>query len=343
MELIKEAEFKKEIKSAPRRGYFFFGDEDYLKAFALRQAREVIAPDPTFSFFNEIKLDAVGFETQKLVDALMPLPMMADKKLITLSGLNFGTMKPTEIDDLCEAFSLLEEYDYNVLILSIPSDGLNLGRFPRDPSPIFKKLAEHLTPVQFERCSTAKLAAWVQKHFAHNGVEAAPAFCSLLPEYCGHSMYILANEIDKLSYYLLERGRTVADEASMRLVCTPATEYDAFAFTNAIMERRSEAALSILAEYKLRRIDPLLALGEITRTLCNMHAVYSMSREGTPAREIASMLNIKEFQVGLYQRATRNASPQRLERTLAACMEADRSLKSSSPGYTALERLICEI
>ncbi|MBQ8415711.1 MAG: hypothetical protein IJX13_02250, partial [Clostridia bacterium] len=92
MELLKEADFKKEIKSAPRSGYFFFGDEDYLKAFALRQAREAIAPDPTFSFFNEIKLDAVDFEAQKLVDALMPMPMMAEKKLVTLSGFNFGTM-----------------------------------------------------------------------------------------------------------------------------------------------------------------------------------------------------------------------------------------------------------
>ena len=343
MELIKEADFKKEIKSAPRCGYFFFGDEDYLKAFALRQAREAIAPDPTFSFFNEIKLDAVGFEASKLVDALMPMPMMAEKKLITLSGLNFNTMRPNEIDELCEAFSLLEEYDYNVLILSIPADGLNLGYFPKSPSPTFKKLAEHLTPVQFDRCSTAKLAAWVQKHFAHNGVEASPAFCALFPEYCGHSMYILANEIDKLSFYLLQNKKSVADEASMRLVCTPATEYDTFAFTNAVMERRSEAALAILAEYKLRRIDPLLALGEVTKMLGDMLAAHAMTVEGTPAKEIASMLKIHEYRVGLYQKAARNASPERLDRILSACMEADRSLKSASPGYAPLERLICEI
>ena len=101
MEPIKEADFRKELKSNPRPGYLFFGDEDYLKSFAVKQARELICPDPTFAFFNEIHLDAMDFEAQKLIDALMPLPMMADKKLVVLSGLNFNSMRQNEIDDLC--------------------------------------------------------------------------------------------------------------------------------------------------------------------------------------------------------------------------------------------------
>ena len=77
MDLIKEADFRKELKSNPRAGYLFFGDEDYLKSFAIKQARELICPDATFAFFNEIRLDAMDFDAQKLIDALMPLPMMA--------------------------------------------------------------------------------------------------------------------------------------------------------------------------------------------------------------------------------------------------------------------------
>lgn len=343
MELIKDSDFKKEIKSAPRSGYLFFGEEDYLKSYAVKEARAAISPDPTFAFFNEIKLDAVGFEAQKLAEALMPMPMMAEKKLVTLSGLNFNTMRPNEIDELCETLSLLSEYDYNVLILSVAADGLNPGFLPKKPSPTLSKLSEHLTPVQFDRCSTAKLASWVQKHFAHNGIEASPALCTLFPEYCGHSMYILANEIDKLSFYLLSHQKSVADESSMRLVCTPALEYDAFAFTNAVMERKPEAALAILSEYRLRRMDPLIVLSDVTRVICDMLAVHSMSREGTPAKEIAAVLKIHEFKVGLYQKSLRGVSPERLERTLSACVEADRSLKLSPNGYAPLERLICEL
>ena len=215
MDLIKESDFRKEIKSAPRTGYLFFGEEDYLKSFAVRNARETLCPDPTFSFFNEMKLDAVDFTPDKLLDALMPMPMMADKKLVLLNGLNFNTMRANEIDDLCNVLAALPEYDYNVLIVNVAADCLDLGYFPKKPSSTYTKLAEHLVPVQFERCSSAKLAAWVQKHFAHHGVEASPALCNTITDYCGHSMYTLAAEIEKLSYYTLAHGRQTATEADM--------------------------------------------------------------------------------------------------------------------------------
>ena len=51
MDLIKEADFRKELKENPRAGYLFFGDEDYLKAFAVQQARDLICPRPHLCVF----------------------------------------------------------------------------------------------------------------------------------------------------------------------------------------------------------------------------------------------------------------------------------------------------
>ena len=344
VELIKESDFRKELKSNPCAGYLFFGDEDYLKSHAMKQAREMICPDPTFAFFNEIHLDAMDFDAQKLIDALMPLPMMAEKKLVIVSGLNFNSMKPNEVDDLCDALSVLQDYDYNMLIVSVAADHLNAGMLPKRPSALLKRLAEYLTPVQFDRCSTAKLAAWVQKHFLHNGIEASPALCSLIPEYCGHSMYILANEIDKLSFYLLYHGKTVADEESMRLVCTPINEYDTYAFANAITAGRSEEALAILADYRFRRADPIRILAEMSGTICDMTVIRSMTAEGAPISEICAAFKPAwhEYRVGLYQKSLRQISEKRLRAALELCTEADRALKLSPQGYTALEQLICK-
>ena len=344
MEPIKEADFRKELKTNPRAGYLFFGDEDYLKSFAVKQARELICPDPTFAFFNEIHLDAMDFEAQKLIDALMPLPMMTEKKLVILSGLNFNSMRQNEIDDFCDALSALQDYDYNMLIVSVAADHLNAGILPKRPSPLLKRLSEYLTPVHFERCSTAKLAAWVQKHFAHNGIEASPALCSLIPEYCGHSMYILANEIDKLSFYLRYHERTVADEETMRLVCTPQNEYDTYAFTNAIMAGRTEEALAILADYRFRRADPIRILAEVAGTVCDMTTIRAMTAEGAPTSEICAAFKPAwhEYRVGLYQKSLRQISEKRLRNAMELCLEADRALKLSPQGYTALEQLICK-
>ena len=344
MDIIKEADFRKELKSGPRAGYLFFGEEDYLKTFAIRQAREQLCTDPTFSFFNEMRVDAVGFTPDKLMDALMPMPMMADRKLVILSGLNFNTMRQNELDDICEVLASLNDYDYNLLIVNAAADCLDVGYLPKSPSTALKKLGEHLTPVQFDRCTNAKLASWIRKHFAHNGVEASPEFCNAMPEYCGHGMFELANEIDKLSYYTRSHGLTEATVENMHRVCTPAEEYDAFAFTNAIMDGKHDEALAILADYRFRRIDPLLILGEVTHLICDMLAIRAMTADGTPNSEIGAILKIRsEFKIKLYQRNLRNVTEKRLLRALDACNAADAALKLSPKGYTALERMICSL
>ena len=343
--IIKDADFRKELKGKPRAGYFFFGDEDYLKAFAVRQAKDLLCPDPTLAFFNEMRLDAVDFTAQKLLDALTPLPMMADRKLVTVSGLNFTTMRSNELEDLCEVLGELENYDYNLLIITAAADCLDPGYLPRNPSNVLKKIGEHLVPVQFERCTTAKLIAWIGKHFAHNGVEASPALCAQMADYCGHSMFVLANEIDKLCFYLRYHKKTVATEEAMRQACTPTTEYDAYAFANAIMDGKQDLALAILADYRFRRMDPLLVMGEVTRVICEMVSVRSMTADGTPPAEIATAFRkpLPEFKVKLYQRSLRNVSEKRLQRALEACVAADTALKLSAPGYAPLEKLICSL
>lgn len=345
MELIKESDFRREIKATPRVGYLFFGEEDYLKAHALRLAREQLCPDLTFEFFNVMKLDALDFTPSKLLDALMPLPMAAEKKLVTLTGLNLNQLRPSELEALCDALAQLKDYDYNVFILSASADCLDPGSaFPKRPSALLSALAEHLTPVYFERTTPARLAAWIQKHFEHHGVEASPQLCSRMVDYCGRSMHRLANEIDKLCFYVLQHGRHTATEDELTLVCTPSSELDAFALANALMDGRSDAALSILGEYRFRRTEPLLVLGEVIRVFSEMETTRLMLADGASPQEIGSVLKAHEFRVKLYQKCLLRTPEQRLRRALEACLSADASMKNASiDGYTRLELLICSI
>ena len=342
LEILKESDFRRELKSAPRPGYLFFGEEDYLKMHAVRLARQLICPDETFAPFNEMRLDALDFEPQKLMDALMPLPMMADKKLIVLSGLNFNAMKKSDLEELCAVLETLSDYDYNLLLVVATADCLDPGT-PKKPSELVKRLSDYLAPVYFERSSPQKLAEWIGKHFAHNGVTASPALCSAMLDFCGHSMFSLSGEVDKLSFYTLSQGKTAATEADMRLVCTPAVEYDAFAFANALMDVRRDLALAILADYRFRRMDPIVILGNILNVFCDMEAIYALQKSGQTQTMIAATMKMHEYRVGLYLRSLSRTSPERLRRAIDACAAADAALKLSPQGYAALEVLVCSV
>lgn len=341
MNILSEADFRARIKENPTGGYLFFGAEDYLKFHAVEAARALVCPDPTFRAFNEMKLDPLTYSADKLVESLMPLPMMADEKLVVVTGLIPASLKKDELEDLCNALALTKEYDYNLFILSLPSDGLDLEGFPKRTPPMLARLCEHLTPVLFDPPTDAKLAIWAGRHFEHLGVSLSMDDCRTMIDYCGHGMFTLANEIEKLSYYLLSQGKTRFERASMEQVCTPACEYDAFAFTNALMQRQPDRALYILQDYRFRRMEPVMILASAIQVVCDMIAVKSCTEDGLAKETISKVTRLHEYRVGLYQKSLTRVDKRELERLLAACLGADRALKSYEGGYAPLERLIC--
>ena len=343
--ILKEADFRKALKTNPTGGYLFFGEEDYMKSAALRMARQsVTEADPAMAAFNDIRLDWLDFTPAALLDAMTVPPMGADRKVITVTGLNLSTLRAADMDKLCEALSEIPDYPYNFVILSAAADTFDPGNLPKKPSEMLTNLGEYLTPVWFERNTPAKLAGWVQKHYLHGGVQADPKLCQFTIEYCGRNMFTLANEVDKVACYIRAHGRDTLTEADIRTAAIPAMEYDAFAFTNAIMERRRADALDILADLKLRRVEPLFILSEVSRVVCDLLAIRTMADGGQTALEIGSALKMHEYRVGLYVKQARKTDLPLLKRAVTAAEAADRALKSSAAdGYGIIERLICSL
>lgn len=342
MQIMKEADFRREIKSDPRVGYLFFGDEDYTKNHAIAQARESIVGDPYFAMFNEMKLDALSYSPDALADMLATPPMMADRKLILITGLDFISMKQGELDALVSVLSSLSEYDFNTVIISASADrfdeGILSGKRPK-PSATLTKLSEVLTPVHFEKNSPQRLAMWAQKHYEHNGALADGEIAAFTVEYCGRDMFTLAEEIRKISYYVLSKGRTSVTFDDIKLVGINSSEYDAFAFTNAICARAKDTALNILLDMKRKKTEPILIMSEVSKTVCDMVSVSILLSDGLTLKEISQILSIHEFKVSLLAKSAGNIqNPRRL---LEMCKSADMDIKSGVDGYIALEKLIC--
>ena len=121
--ILKEADFRKALKTNPTGGYLFFGEEDYMKSAALRMARQsVTEADPAMAAFNDIRLDGLDFTPAALLDAMTVPPMGADRKVITVTGLNLSTLRAADMDKLCEALSEIPDYPYNLVIISAAAD-----------------------------------------------------------------------------------------------------------------------------------------------------------------------------------------------------------------------------
>ena len=346
MEIIKEDTFRKQLKKGLSGAYLFFGDEDYLKSFSLKSARNLICDDPSFAIFNDIQIDPLDYTPTTLVNALMPLPMMSEKKIVSINGLAISSIKGSEFDELIEAISAINEYDYNILIISVPAGLIDEGNLPKLPSKALLALSEVMTPVQFDTVTGARLVTWVGKHFEHNGVTATTEACEQLIEKCGKSMFTLSNETEKLAYYALQNNRNAVTLDDVERVACSVLTSDAYALANAILDSRYADAIDALNVMKFRRIDPIFVMPEVSRVVCDLFTIKVLQDEGHSITEIARILKpmkMNEYKVRLYAGVTAAKSRESFERALLLCSEADLSLKLSPQGYSAIEKLICSL
>lgn len=345
--VIKEDEFRRQIKKGLSGAYVFFGNEDYMKSFALKSAKESVCPDETFAAFNEMRFDALSYTPEALADAIMPLPMMCDQKFISITGLDMNGMKAKEVDALCETLGMLSEYDYNVVIISVPAGLLDEGNIQRKkPSALLSKLSECATPVYFEPIVGSRLVAWVGKHLEYNGVHATPELCARIIERCGSSMYVLSFETEKLAYYVLWNGRDTVSEGDIENVCVADISTEAYALSNAILDGRNDEALKAIEYLKFQRVDPIPLMGEVSGIICSLVTVRSLIDKGVPTAEIARLSKLRnEYLTRRYIKSATARTPAKLKRALALCSEADMLLKGSQSmsGYAPIEKLICSL
>ena len=128
-------------------------------------------------------------------------------------------------------------------------------------------------------------------------------------------------------------------EDDVRSVSVNTNEYDAFAFTNAINASDKDKALMILGDLKAKKTDPILIMGEITRTVCDVVSVNEMLNGGFTVKEISDMLKIHEYRITLIVKSKFDDERSRI--LLRKCKKADMDIKSTADGYKALEKLIC--
>ncbi|MBP3396519.1 MAG: DNA polymerase III subunit delta [Clostridia bacterium] len=338
--IITEAEYRKQLNQIPGRAFLFFGDEDYLKSVAVRLSREALCPDPAFAIFNDVTIDALDYTPEKLLDAMMPPPMMTEARLILLRGIDFTSFRG-ELDDLLEVLRQLADYDYNTVIIHVAAGLIEEGKSAKAPlSPILKRFSEVATPVRFDAQTDARLAVWAGKHFAHPQVTASPALCAELIAYVGHNMFVLSSEIEKLACYVLAAGRSTLERDDIYTVAAPNTELGTYAFSNAILDGNSAKALEALAVLKFERKPPNLILGEITSNLSDIYRVRLLLDEGKTKPEIVTLTKLREYRAGLLIRSASRTTAARLARILALTAETDAAVKHSYNDYAPIERLI---
>lgn len=344
--IITPLEYRNVLKNGIRGGWLFFGEEAYLKKHSLEQTRKAVLGDGALDSFSHKKVSCLDFDIEKMTDAVATVSLfgMQEEGAVTLTEfheLRFGELKEEQWKQLEALLSTVEDNPDSVLIVVTTPEELDVGILPKQPSKAFSRLVEYLTPVQFAHEDDPRLLKWMAKHFAAAKLKTEVGACELLLQRAGHDMYTLDNEMQKLCAYVLQSGRDTVTRDDVTLVSCTNLETDAFAFTNALMNRDCDRAYAILTDMRLRKEKGVMVLGAVARVATELYTVGQLTSAGLTYQDISKKLKMHEYKVKLCQRFAKERSERKLRSLIEECYSIDIKMKSTGlDEYTMLSRLV---
>ena len=270
--------------------------------------------------------------------------MMADYKLIEWRHADFNALREQGHAQLEELVSLCEEHSYSIVAFTAGGDGLDFGT-QNKPSAFIKKFGKRqgLNILRFEKSTENQLYSWLKRHFDAHGVSVTLDTVKALVFRSGRSMDVLSTEVEKLSALAHARGNDTVTVEDVNEVASSTPECDTFALSNAILERNRQKAYYALEEMKIKRVDPIAAMGMVARTYDDLTAVAHLLDEGRGMNEIKAVLGMNEYKLKIYINAAKRYGAQRLSETVEALARADSGAKFGGvTGYTAVELFISQ-
>lgn len=333
MSVCFEQQLKKSLEQASPQGvYLLFGDDPYLK----KQYVDKIA-DKTVDrddFFNYQSFDEKA-DLQEVYDALQQLPMMADKKLVTLCDYDFEHCSEAELNRLCELLS--ERIETCVFLL-----WFSAIEFDHKNSAKAKKLIAATEQsgglaVCIGHRDASDLIRMLTNGAAKRGCKLPPDSARYLIECVSTDISTLRFELDKLCAFA-DKG--TIDNKMIDTVCVKTVEASVYDLTKEIFACNAKGALKLLDELFYMRVAAQIIVYSVHSAYVDMYRVQAGIKAGVPLSEIA-----KEFAYGkkdfLLTRAKGNLrrfDDRKLTLSFEELLNCDRLLKS----YAVNERYVIE-
>lgn len=171
------------------------------------------------------------------------------------------------------------------------------------------------------------LESWIKKRAKASGVTIHPEAATLLANFTGSQLRLLANELDKLATYVGEGGTIT--ENDVRKLSAQVQEARIFDLTDALAQRNRKQALDILHDLLADGEPPLKLISTITSQVRSLLLVKELAQKGMSSAQIASTIGIAPFVAEKTLRQVGNFTLSQLEDAYRQLLATDAALKRS--------------
>ena len=275
------AEVKLLKEEGPKRLYFLYGPEDYLREAFLTELRSRCVPSE--DDFSYQRFDGPALDMGELAEALDMLPFFSERRFVEVRDYDVNACRESDAARLKEIIGDIP--DYCTLAFVFGASYAPDGRLAAVKA--LKKAAHCL---EFTEQDQGALSRWVQNRFRALGKDVAVSDAEYLIFLSGSRMNGLIPEIEKAASYAA--GGTVT-RADIDATANRLPEADVFELTDRIAQRRFDAAAALLRDLLSDKNNhPIMLnalIGQQLRRLYAVKAAQAARRSRADAMELCGV------------------------------------------------------
>ncbi len=339
MARITEQKLKEQIKNKNFSSlYFLYGEESYLVKHYASKIVEGAVPKG-MEAFNLHLLDGEKTTPDEIFEKTETMPMMAERICVSVKDMDLGALGQKELDKIYEIIKDVPETCVLIFWYSADNDDKKSAKWKN----VIKKFTDCGEVFEAAKMSQPQLASLVKRMAKKQGCDISDADASYLAGLTGGDMNTLFSETEKLCFYAQggEITRKKIDEIAVKSV-----EASVFDLVKAIAAGKSEKAFSVLNLLFSQKTEPVMILGAIIGSYCDMYRVRAAKNAGQQPTDVANYYGYKgrEFRLRNAARDSASLSDEALRRCLQILWDCDALLKSSrTDNRLALEETVVKL
>ena len=197
-------------------------------------------------------------------------------------------------------------------------------------SRMFKAVRETGRAVEFATQTEETLKKWILGQIRREGKKISEETLNRFLTMTGTDMEQISSELEKLFCYTLNRD--VITREDVDAVCVRQISSRIFEMVESMALRRQQQTLKLYYDLLSLKEPPMRILYLIGRQFNLLLQVKALKKTGSDDRTIAEKTGLRGFLVKKYASQASRFSRRELQEALAACAEADESVKTGRMG-----------
>lgn len=321
--------------------FFLYGEDDYRSKEKLNEIKKKFIKDVDESGYNIVLLDE-NITVEKFSKEFSQTGFLARKKLIIIKNLLKQNITRDLEDIVLNCLNKFKnhkeqvrynkdqaESDKNDNIIVFYESWLPHSK--KEPLSgvrlkIFKKLDSFKYSQEFKKLDNYKTIQWIQKEFEKNGKTIDKKSADLILASAGNNLWVLKNEIDKISNYTKNKE---INEKDIKGLISMILNDDIFLFSDYLAQNNKKMALKLLDDQIDSGVNSIYLLTMIIRQFRILFRIKSAMGEGVTENRLASYLSLHPFVIKKSIASVKLYSLNDLKKIYRKLLKLDQKIKSS--------------